>query len=424
MSTKSLKKSLYKSIFELVGDEGIYASGRNEVYGCIFGRDSAITILKLLDTYEITHDEKILEIAKKTLLTLASLQGKEINLENGEEPGKFIHEFRRERHEHLTSTMSPPWYLNKDKTMRNYDSIDSTPLGLIAMHRYFQITKDQDFLTAVALQIAAGLKWIVQFGDQDGDKLVEYTFHPERRHGGLKVQSWTDSVESLLQPNGKFPKYPIAPVEAQAYSWLALKLWADEFKGLDQDFADSLTAHANQLKHAFNKMFIFQDGSHFYAAQALDGNKNQIQTVTANPLLCLWASYKNGRKIESIIQNKYICDVVERAFEPDLFEKTAGIRTMSSKAATFNPTQNSYHNGSFWPFLNGLIRDGLIHFGYHKEARKLKTATLKPIKHFGSPIELYIKTESGYEEYKSNSGQVSCREQAWSAAALLHLVIS
>lgn len=173
------------------------------------------------------------------------------------------------------------------------------------------------------------------------------------------------------------------------------------------------------MKKEFNKKFVIKDNGLYFAAQALDGKKERITTITANPLLCLWAAYKNGRTMESIFDKKVIDHLVKRAFLPDLFVQDAGVRTMSSLSPTFNPKADSYHNGSFWPMLNGLIIEGLENFGYTKHAQLLKQAATTPLLHFGSPIELYIKTENSYIEFCAPTGQVSCKIQAWSAAAAL-----
>lgn len=406
-------------LIDLATEEGINASAKDEVYGCIFGRDSALTILKILRTHIKNPSLTLLEITRRALLTLVSLQGKQFNIESGEEPGKFIHEFRKDKYEHLISRKIP-WFVYPDGLLRNYDSIDSTPLTLIALYKYFQITGDSEFLVSVLPAVEAGLNWIITYGDSDKDLFLEYNFPESRKYGGLLVQSWTDSHESIMRKDGKMPKYPIAPVEAQAYAWLALKLWADYYAFQHPTFAAKLRSQARKLKIQFNKKFIFKDGNYFFAAQALDGDKNQIQTITGNPLICLWATYEeNGRK-ECIVKKEYLREFVNRGFEEDMFEKNAGIRTMSKKSDTFNPSQNSYHNGSFWPILNSLIYEGLETWGFIEQAKGLKEASLKPIEYFGYPIELYITTDEGsYLEYKNQAGQTSCKYQAWSAAATL-----
>lgn len=429
-----LRKSIYDTIIELSTDQGINASGKDDVYGCIFGRDSAITILKILkvcannSNLDANEIQKLLDISKRGLETLISLQGKETNIESGEEPGKFIHEYRPDNYERLL-TLEKPWYIYQDGSLKNYDSLDSTPLSLIAIYRYWKLTGDDAFLFSALPAVERGLNWIITYGDSDKDFLLEYELASNRLHGGLPVQSWTDSPESILDANGKFPEYPIAPVEVQGYAWLALKIWADFYAddklevGNSKRFAKALRKQADQMRKQFNRLFIFKEGKHYYAAQALDGNKNKIKTVTGNPLLLLWAAYKKGLRVQTIVEKQYIDDIVHRAFTKDMFDDEAGIRTMSTDAATYNAGVNSYHNGSFWPKLNGMSHEGLENFGYFKEANKLKSATLKPIEYFGTPIELYVKTNNGeYELYKNPDGQESCKIQAWTAATALDLL--
>lgn len=421
MDINNLHQLARHTLLELSHSEGINASGKDEIYGCVFGRDSAITILKILRAHSKSPSLDLLEIARTGLLTLVSQQGKEFNLESGEEPGKFIHEFRKEKFAHLLA-LEKPWYVYPDGFLRNYDSIDSTPLTLIAIYKYFEATQDVEFLHLALPAVEKGLNWIITFGDQNKDHLIEYTLPKERAHGGLVVQSWTDSIESLQREDGSFPNYPISPVEAQAFAWLAVKLWGNYYRSSHPKFARKLLGYAKNIKSEFNKRFIFDEFGYKFLAQALDGDRNQIKIVTANPLLCLWASFKNSKgEVESIIDSRLIKQLVKRAFLPDMFVPNAGVRTMSSLSPTFNSTLDSYHNGSFWPMLNGMIIEGLENFSFTKESDKLREASLQPIIHFGSPIELYITTQNGFKNYKNSTGQVGCLEQAWSAAALLDM---
>jgi glycogen debranching enzyme len=435
MNLSDLRTNIYQTILDLATEDGINASGKEEIYGCIFGRDSFITILKLLKIIanpktKNSIDIKPLEImCKRALETLITLQGQTTNIESGEEPGKFIHEYRKEKYEHLVNRPNRPWYLYPDKIMRIYDSLDSTPLGLIAIHTYWNYSHDNAFLLKALPAVEEGLNWIITYGDRDKDQLLEYELSKQRRHGGLVVQSWTDSHESLLQADGSFPEYPIAPVEVQGYAWLALKLWSDFYKDTThnyaktKNFADKLELQAAKMKRRFNQMFLTESEGMTYPVQALNGYKEQIKTITGNSLLLLWATYKNKNKKEAIIADEYIQDLVKRSFLPDLFDPDAGIRTMSSKSLTFNPKPDSYHNGSFWPKLNGMAHEGLALWNFEQEAEDLRMATLKPIEYFGSPIELYIKTLDGnYQLFQNAAGQESCRQQAWSAAAALDLL--
>lgn len=419
MNQSNLRRLAYQCLIDLSTKEGINASSRNENFGCIFGRDSAITALKILRTYTKKPSLPLLKISRNSLLSLVCLQGRKINIESGEESGKFIHEYRKNRFEHLASGLKP-WFIYPEGVLKNYDSIDSTPLTLIAIYRYWQVTGDNAFLVTTLPAVEAGLNWIISFGDIDKDGLLEYDFPSQRQSGGLLIQSWTDSHESLRQASGQLPKFPIAPIEVQAYAWLALKLWSDYFKIDSAKFAKKLLSQAKLIRKKVNQLFILKDEGLFFGAQALDGDKNQIRTITANPLLTLWASYSGFGKRQCLIQRRFIKDFVKRAFLPDMYSEEAGVRTMSTKSATFNPNQDSYHNGSFWPILNGMIIEGLENFGFLLSAYRLKQAAIKPLNYFKCPIELYITKEDGsYLEYCSPSGQVSCKNQAWSAAAAL-----
>jgi len=431
MDYTSLRSRIYSDILNLATEDGINASGKDEIYGCIFGRDSAITILKILKV--ISHANaanyynvlQLQEMCRRALINLTTLQGKETVFESGEQPGKFIHEYRKDKYDHLL-TWDKPWFVYPDGILRNYDSLDSTPLALIAIYRYWEQSHDDAFLLSVLPSVEAGLNWIITYGDLDKDGLVEYELPKDRPFGGLPVQSWTDSHQSISSLDGKMPPYPIAPVEVQGYTWLALKLWADFYEtkqvGSSHKFSIKLRKFADSMKDQFNNLFLFEDKGFLFPAQALDGIKNQLKTVTGNPLLLLWATYSKDGEKESILKDEYIEQLVKRSFMPDLFDVDAGIRTMSTTSPTFDASENSYHNGSYWPKLNGMSHEGLMHWGYDIEATLLKEASLKPIAFFNSPVELYMKDgNDGYKVFSGN-GQTGCLVQAWSAAATLDLL--
>ena len=88
MPDKTFTANIYDSILQMATDEGINASGKEEIYGCIFGRDSFITILKLLKTASNKHVRNVIDInpliqiSRRSLNTLISLQGRETNPES------------------------------------------------------------------------------------------------------------------------------------------------------------------------------------------------------------------------------------------------------------------------------------------------------------------------------------------------------
>jgi glycogen debranching enzyme len=412
-----------ETIRELEVENGILASGKEEIYGCIFGRDSLITALKLLRVYDQTQDTYFLHLVKKILVHLLQLQGKEVNIESGEEPGKCIHEFRPAKHEHLTGHPTNPWYLYPDNIMRNYDTVDATPLLLIALYRYIQKAKDEEFVNQSLANIRLGLDWIFTYGDSNNDGLIDYHFNPNRKYSGLVTQSWMDSTESVFHEDGSPVIYPVAPVEVQAYAYLALKLWSSFFS-LDQNpivraYATTLGERALVLKTIFNQKFFVTTEVDTFIACGIDGSDNPLISLRSSIGHCLWASLTttNDGTLDCIVRDAYIPLVVEKLMSAELFEKGAGIRTLGKNSTRFEA--NSYHNGSIWPHDTSLIAEGLDLLGYGEEAKRIRESLLQAITHFASPVELFVYDDGGYEEYCSPHGQKACRKQAWSAASIL-----
>ncbi|HEX4104502.1 MAG TPA: amylo-alpha-1,6-glucosidase [Candidatus Paceibacterota bacterium] len=411
----------YSTIKELETDQGILASGRSEIFGCVFGRDSLITSLELLKAYQKTGDLYFLTLVKKILRNLLPLQGEKVNIESGEEPGKCIHEFRPTDHERLTKAGIPPWYVYPDNIMRNYDSVDATPLLLIAIYRYYETSQDAEFLKEALPNVLAALEWIFIYGDSNGDGLIDYRFHPDRTFGGLRTQSWMDSVESVFRNDDDEPAiYPVAPVEVQAYVYLALRLWREFFLAADPKFAAKLARRAKELRILFNQKFVMKNflGHDISLAFAIDGSGQALTDARSSMGHVLWAVRKNKNGVrDGILDHAYVRGLVERLMKPDLLRPTAGIRTLTSTSPQFDP--KSYHNGSIWPHDTALLIEGLLNFGYRREARRVRRALMSAYEHFKTPIELFVFANGQYAEYAGSDGQGACRKQAWSAGALL-----
>ncbi len=422
MSKDTLWNLGFDTIRELEVDLGILASGKEEIYGCIFGRDSLITSLKLLRVYENTKDPYFLMLVKKILSTLTDLQGKEINIESGEEPGKCIHEYRPSGHEHLTQSLDIPWYLYPDNIMRNYDSIDSTPLYLITLYRYYQASGDAKFIRSLLPHIKLALDWILIYGDKNQDGFIDYGLNPDRKYGGLVTQSWMDSAESVFHEDESRITYPIAPVEAQSYAFLATKLWSTYFKNSksnsEQTYSETLETYAVHLKSRFNNTYVIKDEMGISLAAGIDGKGKLMTSARSSMGHCLWACLELGRDgiQECIVDDSLVPEIVNRLMQPDLFTPKAGVRTLSTLSRCYAP--NSYHNGSIWPHDTSIISEGFELFGYKDAALIIRDALFHAVSHFNTPIELFVYDED-YQEYLDPRGHGACKKQAWSAASLL-----
>lgn len=415
---ESLNNLAYTTIVKLETPLGINASGRDDRYAAFFGRDSMITCLKLLKVHQKKPDDVFLRIIKHTIQTAVRLQGKKINLKSGEKPGKIIHEYREKGYYHL---MKHPfhWYIYPDKTLRNYDSVDATPLFLILAAEYINTTNDVKLLESLIPTVETAFNYLKEFSPKGGSRIfLEYQLHRPIPHGGLVNQGWMDSVDSLLI-YGKPPKEPVALVEVQGYYFKALKLWAKIYEKTDRNKSKEFEKGAHDLNSEFDRVFLNRSKDLFYFDQAIFDQKAEIIEVRSNPGHCLWAAVQNNSgEFESIINNEYIPDVVARLMKPDMFEPNAGIRTLSTKSKIFN--RCSYHNGSIWPFDNGLIAEGFENFGFKKEAEKVKQAVLNAVSQFGSAVELYcVDTNGVIQEYIEENGRYGSHDQAWTAATIL-----
>lgn len=420
-----LQEIARKSLLELETPEGILASARHEAFGCIFGRDSLISALGFISIYTRTKDPYFLKFSEKILRTLSKLQGKNVEVQSGEEPGKIIHEFRPSGHEHLTAHVETPWFTYPDKEMRNYDSVDATPLYLMAAHAHLRADDcAASLVTDIMPNIRQGLSWLMMASDRSRVGFVDYRFHPDRQFGGLRVQSWMDSSESLFYEDavdsGVHPPYPIAPVEVQAYAWAALRAWGEYFSDETHSEADQLLGHELQerallLKERFNESFILTTPirRRFAGlAYALDGDGRPLMSARSSMGHILWAAYRG----ESILDRSYIDALHKRLLARDLFVPKAGIRTLSSNSSRFDPL--SYHNGSIWPHDTAMLALGLEQFGFYADAKRVRDALLNAYAHFKTPIEMFGYSR-GFRDYKA-----ACRTQAWSAAALLTILHS
>ncbi len=360
-------------------------------YVAPFGRDSLIAAVQ---TLPLNHAP-----ARNTLEILARLQGKEENAWRDEEPGKIMHEFRQGELANLGEIPHTPYY----------GSVDSTPLFLLVMSEYYKWSGDKEFVQKHRDAILAALDWIDRYGDLDGDGFVEYKRKSSR---GLINQGWKDSHNAVAYEDGQMARAPIALAEVQAYVYYAKKRMAQVFMDLgENDFSLKLVKEAEKLKEAFNEKFWIADQS-FYAI-ALDGEKNQVKTISSNAGQCLWTGIADHDKAIA---------VSKRLLNPDMFSGW-GIRTVSKDAITYNPM--SYHNGSIWPHDNSIIVRGLKRYGRTREAEHVATGIFEAAvyhSYYRLP-ELFC----GFTRRGSNSPveyPVACSPQAWAAGAIFMILQS
>ncbi len=374
-----IKEKILRDLEKLKHKEGFLKAGLPK-FPWLFGRDALISAWQLLD--------KMPSLARATLKILSKHQGKKIDKEKEEEPGKILHETD------LRSKMHPKGYF----PFPYYGSVDSTCLFLILFSFYFKRTKDIGFLDQHWENILSALNWIIEYGDQDQDYFLEYQ---RKNPKGLFHQGWKDSFKNHLKIEP-----PVAMVEVQGYQYLALletSLFCQRKKNFS--LAQKLKERAKSLKKEFNQKFWMEDKKYF--ALALDGKKEQRKAITSNPGHLLFTRIIEKNKIEL---------VVRRLFQKDLWTPF-GIRTHSSLEPDFDP--KSYHLGSVWPHDNWIIAQGLKKLGYLKEYQKIKKAILKAFEKLGFIPEFYGVIDG---KITLETKTPPCHLQAWSSGALFNFV--
>lgn len=368
----------------------IWAEDQEPTFDWLFGRDSLITSIMLLNIGNGW------EIAKATLLALAKLQGKHHNWKSEEQPGRIIHEAR---HNELLKSQIPQW------KFPYYGSIDATPLFIILASEYARKTNDWNFIKKLWGNLTAASKWMKEWGDIDGDYFIEcQKINPY----GIDNQVWKDHT-----PFCGVPLYPVDLVEIQGYAYLAYQRMAEMSANLNLKEWKSYYKDALCLKQNFDSLFWLAKEK-FYAL-ALDGNKKAITTVASNQGHLLFTGIIADAEKRKLL--------VRRLKEPDILTPY-GIRTLSEKEPCFNPYL--YHLGSIWIHDNWLMWWGLNRYPEFKaEAEELKAILIKTACLLGEAPELHACEENELKTTDNVFGwgmKPANHVQAWSAAAIVNLL--
>ncbi|GCE26881.1 amylo-alpha-1,6-glucosidase [Dictyobacter alpinus] len=360
-------------------------------FNCPFGRDGLIAALEFLPLYP--------QVARGTLAFLAAYQGTKVDSFTDEEPGKILHEFREGEMAAMREIPYIPYY----------GTADATPLFLILFEAYMRWTNDEDFLEQHWSNVEAAVKWMLEYGDRDGDSFIEYQ---RGESTGLGNHCWKDSWDSISHSDGRLAHAPLALSEIQGYtyaayrgaSYLALKTGR---KAHSQNW----DRKAEIIQEQFLQHYWWDEEQTVYLALAEHGEPCDV--VSSNAGQCLWSGILPDDKARLII---------DRLMRKDMFSGW-GIRTLSTEAARYNPL--SYHNGSVWPHDTALIGAGFALYGGKQEAGQLLKSLFDASDHFADARlpELYCGFERR-EGYGPTRYPVSCSPQAWASGAPVMLLMS
>ena len=355
---------------------GIYPTGGLPWFAVPFGRDALFTSMFALPMNP--------QIAHGALRYLAAHQGKKLDADTEEQPGKILHEVRTGD---LVDRGLWPGIL--------YGTVDATPLYLCALAATLDWTADTEFLDELWPAAEAALEWCLTYGDPDHDGYVEYAGGRARNLG------WKDSDDALTHVDGSPAPLPAAICEVQGYLYQGLLAMARR--------RPELKPAAAELRRRFNRDFWM--ARERFVAQGLDGTKRHVEAITSNPGHCLWTGILPPARGQA---------VASRLVSPELFTGW-GIRTLSSRAVNYDPC--SYHNGSVWPHDCAIAAAGLRRYGLTDEAALIARSVLEAGMAFPDRRmpELWCGTDRTPgaipDDYRN-----SCSPQNWAAASTFSLV--
>jgi glycogen debranching enzyme len=355
-----------------------------------FGRDSLIVSMQTLSLQP--------QIARGTLRFLARFQGRYLNADRGEAPGKILHEVRPG----VTGSMEDSIF---------YGSIDSTPLFLVALGEYVSWTGDLGLAQDLLPNAEAALEWMATYGDADGDGLLECNRYPSV---GLGDQGWKDSPDSMNHADGSPAQQPVALAEVQAYAFAAHRAMAHMYRCLGDAAKERVQrAAADRVRGLFLGRFPVQDSAAPYWAMGIDAQGRPIETVTTNPGHALWTG---------LLPDAAAAATARRLIADDLLCGW-GIRTLSAQARTYNPM--SYHNGSVWPHDNALIALGMKRSGADAAALRVASQIFEAGLLF--PGARFPELWCGFPRdprHRSAPAQypVGCSPQGWAAGSAFMLL--
>ena len=359
-------------------------------YMTLFGRDS-IWAARLLLPFGWN-------LAAGTLRALAALQGHRVDRLTGEAPGKIPHELRPTTREPGGNGALPPLY---------YGTIDATPLWICLLSDAWRWGMPADEVRALLPNLTRALEWMRDYGDADGDGLLEYR---DESGTGLANQGWKDSHDAIRFADGRLAAPPVALCEVQGYAHEAAVAGAELLERFGEPGAGHWRTWASRLAEVFRASFWVPDPGGSYPALALDAAKRKADALTSNIAHLLGTGLLTADEEDR---------VAERLVRPDL-NSGFGLRTMSAANCGYSPL--SYHCGSVWSHDTAIAILGLARSGHLASAAALADGLLAAAPAFDWRLPELFSGHSRAEVPWPSPYPPACRPQAWAAAAAGALV--
>jgi len=357
-------------------------------YTGLFGRDAYLTALQSAALNPQT--------LRGALQVVSSLNATETDDHLDAEPGKVLHQRQ----------LGPLAQLGITPFLHYYGDQSTPGLFLLAAATDLAHSGDVGYFQSLREKLLGTLAWMKHNEDVRG-------FYPyqTRSDQGVKNQSWKDSGEAVLYPDGSMVADPIAMADIQGLYYAGKQALGLAFVATgDGALGNSLLEEAAALKRRFNAAFWMPEERYF--AIALDADGNQVSTVASDPGACL--AY-------GIVDSDKASAVAERLLAPDMFSGW-GIRTLSSQHPAYNPF--AYHLGTVWPAQNAVAAAGLRRHGFDAEMFRVAEGLFGVSQIFDLDRLPEVFGGHARDARHPHPGLYpgACSPQAWSAGAVILLV--
>ena len=342
------------------------------------------------------------ELAASTLRLLALHQGSGHDDSSAEEPGKILHELRRDAVDLPDASggplLLPPVY---------YGTVDATALWVCLLHDAWRWGLPDSEVEPLLDVAERALEWMAVHGDGDGDGFLEYR---DRSGHGLANQGWKDSGDSVRWRDGSLAAAPVALCEVQGYAHEAAVGGAALLDAFGRPGGEVWRGWAAQMRERFRARFWVQDADGPHPAIALDAAGRAVDTLTSN------AGHLLGT---GLLSPQEEAAVAARLCAPDM-SSGFGLRTLASGQGGWSPL--SYHGGSVWPHDTAVVLSGMARGGFSAEAAVLVEGLLAAAEAFDYRLPELYGGDARAEVPVPVPYPAACRPQAWSAAAAVSVL--
>jgi glycogen debranching enzyme len=360
----------------------------------LFGRDSIWTARMMLPLGT--------GLAETTLRALASHQGTRVDVASCEEPGKIMHELRRD------SVGLWPAAPSNGGPAVYYGTIDATLLWINLLADAWRWGMPDDVTAGFLPALRKALGWLADYSDPVGSGFISYL---DRTGRGLANQGWKDSGTAVRFRDGAMATPPIALCEVQAYAHRAALDAAELLEAFGEAPSEAARwrDYAARLADRFRQRFWVDGPLGRHPALALDRDGRPVDSLTSNI----------GHLLGTGLLTKDEASMVARLLGTPALAGGYGLRTMSDLDAAFDPM--SYHCGAVWPHDTAIALLGLATMPGDADARAtaaiLTDGLLAAAEAFDYRLPEMFSGDSRADTGRPLPHPAACRPQAWSVAA-------